>query len=37
MWWLNEYHAIVADALGPLIDTETRSWLESATRPLTRG
>jgi Xaa-Pro aminopeptidase len=35
--WLNEYHATVADALSPLIDADTRSWLESATQPLTRG
>jgi Xaa-Pro aminopeptidase len=35
--WLNEYHATVADALSPLIDAGTRSWLESATQPLTRG
>jgi hypothetical protein len=37
MSWLNDYHATVADALAPLIDADARSWLESATRPLTRG
>jgi Xaa-Pro aminopeptidase len=31
--WLDAYHARVADILGPLLDAETRAWLEAATRP----
>jgi len=30
--WLNQYHARVREALSPLVDAETRSWLEHATR-----
>ncbi|MGD0864643.1 MAG: aminopeptidase P family protein [Rhizomicrobium sp.] len=30
--WLNEYHARVREILSPLLDTETRGWLEHATR-----
>ena len=30
--WLNEYHARVRDKLMPLVDGETRTWLEQATR-----
>jgi len=30
--WLNAYHARVREMLSPLVDTETRSWLEHATR-----
>ncbi len=32
--WLDRYHASVAATLAPLVDTETRAWLEQATRPL---
>jgi Xaa-Pro aminopeptidase len=32
--WLDGYHARVAQTLAPHIDTETRAWLEAATRPL---
>ncbi len=30
--WLNAYHARVLETLRPLVDEETRSWLEQATR-----
>ena len=30
--WLNAYHARVRDTLSPLVDEETRAWLERATR-----
>ena len=32
--WLDRYHARVAQTLSPLVDAETRVWLEAATRPL---
>jgi Xaa-Pro aminopeptidase len=32
--WLDGYHARVAQALAPLLDAETRAWLDAATRPL---
>jgi Xaa-Pro aminopeptidase len=32
--WLNGYHARVREALSPLLDPATQSWLEQATRPL---
>ncbi len=32
--WLDAYHARVAEKLLPLVDADTRSWLEAATRPL---
>jgi Xaa-Pro aminopeptidase len=32
--WLDRYHARVAQTLSPLLDSETRAWLEAATRPL---
>jgi len=32
--WLDGYHARVAQTLAPLIDAETRAWLDTATRPL---
>jgi Xaa-Pro aminopeptidase len=35
--WLDDYHARVAITLTPLVDADTRTWLESATRPLARG
>ena len=34
--WLDDYHARVARTLAPLLDAETRTWLESATRPMKR-
>ena len=32
--WLDAYHARLHEAVGPLMDAETRAWLEAATRPL---
>ena len=32
--WLDSYHARVAETIGPLVDAETRAWLDGATRPL---
>ena len=32
--WLDRYHARVAQTLLPLLDAESRTWLEAATRPL---
>jgi Xaa-Pro aminopeptidase len=32
--WLDRYHARVAQTLSPLLDAETRTWLEAATRPI---
>lgn len=32
--WVNEYHARVRETLTPLIDNETRRWLDGATRPM---
>jgi Xaa-Pro aminopeptidase len=32
--WLDAYHARVRDKLTPLVDAETRDWLDEATRPL---
>jgi Xaa-Pro aminopeptidase len=32
--WLHAYHARVRETLAPLVDVETRSWLERATRAL---
>lgn len=32
--WLNAYHARVRAAIGPLLDRETRSWLDAATDKL---
>ena len=32
--WLDDYHARVAATLMPLVDHETRTWIEGATRPL---
>jgi len=32
--WLNDYHAQVREKIGPHLDTETRSWLEDATRAI---
>ncbi|MEJ0041993.1 MAG: M24 family metallopeptidase C-terminal domain-containing protein [Rhizomicrobium sp.] len=32
--WLNAYHARVLQTVGPLVDEETRPWLENATRAI---
>ncbi len=32
--WLNAYHARVRDTIGHLVDEETRSWLDKATRAI---
>ena len=34
--WLDRYHARVAETLAPLVDSETRTWLAAATRPVGR-
>jgi Xaa-Pro aminopeptidase len=35
--WLDAYHARVAQTLSPLVDDETRRWLDAATRLLGQG
>jgi Xaa-Pro aminopeptidase len=32
--WLNLYHARVRDVISPLVDDETRAWLDRATRAI---
>jgi Xaa-Pro aminopeptidase len=32
--WLDSYHERVREVIGPLVDGETRGWLEKATAPL---
>jgi len=32
--WLNIYHARVRDTIAPLVDEETRTWLDRATRSI---
>ena len=32
--WLNLYHARVRDVIGPLVDEDTRKWLDKATRSI---
>lgn len=32
--WINAYHARVLSEIGPLVDDQTRRWLEGATRPI---
>lgn len=32
--WIDAYHARVMDAIGPLVEDETRAWLTDATAPL---
>jgi Xaa-Pro aminopeptidase len=32
--WLDSYHSRVREVIGPLVDGETRKWLENATRSL---
>lgn len=33
--WLDAYHATVRQRVGPLVEGETKAWLETATQPLT--
>jgi Xaa-Pro aminopeptidase len=35
--WFDDYHVRIAGTLAPLLDPDTRAWLESATRPLSRA
>jgi Xaa-Pro aminopeptidase len=35
--WLDAYHARVNSSLAPLLDSDTRAWLTSTTRPLGRA
>jgi Xaa-Pro aminopeptidase len=32
--WLDAYHARVRSTLDPLVDAETKTWLDIATRPI---
>ena len=32
--WLDSYHERVRETLAPLVEADTRKWLEGATRPL---
>ncbi|HVZ98705.1 MAG TPA: aminopeptidase P family protein [Caulobacterales bacterium] len=32
--WLNEYHARVRDTIGPQLEGEAKTWLETATAPI---
>jgi Xaa-Pro aminopeptidase len=32
--WIDSYHAHVQEVLGPLLDADTRAWLDRAARPL---
>jgi Xaa-Pro aminopeptidase len=32
--WLNAYHARVREEIGPLVNDETRTWLNAATEPM---
>ena len=32
--WINAYHADVLKKIGPLVDAETKTWLESVTKPI---
>jgi Xaa-Pro aminopeptidase len=34
--WLDAYHARVAEALSPLVDSDTRAWLTQTTQPIGR-
>jgi len=34
--WLNEYHQTVYDRLCPLLDSEEKEWLKTATNPIKR-
>ncbi len=35
--WIGAYHARVREELAPLVDADTRAWLDEATRPLRAG
>ena len=32
--WLNAYHAEVFARIAPLVDADTKAWLEAATAPI---
>lgn len=32
--WLNDYHSAVREKIGPLVDADTRLWLEAVTKPV---
>ena len=32
--WFDAYHRRVRETIGPLVDAETRAWLDQATRPI---
>ena len=32
--WINDYHALVAAEISPLLEGAEKQWLEQATRPL---
>jgi Xaa-Pro aminopeptidase len=32
--WVNNYHARVREVLGPLVDAETKAWLDQATKAI---
>ena len=32
--WIDDYHQLVAERIGPLLDGEAHAWLVEATRPL---
>ncbi|HXC30624.1 MAG TPA: aminopeptidase P family protein [Stellaceae bacterium] len=32
--WLDAYHARVRETIGPLVDSETKAWLDQATAPV---
>jgi len=32
--WLNAYHSHVREMISPLVDAQTRAWLEHATSPI---
>ena len=34
--WINQYHAYVNQQIGPLVDADTRVWLQRATAPLSQ-
>jgi len=32
--WINHYHGVCRDRIGPRLSDEARVWLEQATRPI---
>jgi Xaa-Pro aminopeptidase len=32
--WLNDYHRAVFAKIGPLVDHDTKLWLETVTQPI---